>query len=167
MDQIMPRRLSIVLIAAFFAVSSCARHVPKPAGIAPGTPFVSWVFMSGDRDNPDRDFVCQSTPPSECVMPASRPDERVFSDLFFYYHGASGETKYTGSIQIGFLQGSPDAHKVAVNITAKKDGITNMSVLDAVTSTPGTYEVTFDVVGTSVENGRSQPIRDRVPVVVK
>jgi hypothetical protein len=42
-----------------------------------------------------------------------------------------------------------------------------MSVLDAVTSTPGTYDVTFDVVATSVENGRSQPIRDRVPVVVK
>jgi hypothetical protein len=42
-----------------------------------------------------------------------------------------------------------------------------MSVLDVVTSTPGTYDVTFDVVATSVENGRRQPIRDRVPVVVK
>jgi hypothetical protein len=167
MGHIMPGRLSIVLIAGLFAISGCARRVPKPANVAPGTPFVSWVFMSGDRDNPDREFVCQSTPPSECVMPVSSPEDRVFSDLFFYYHGAGGETKYTGSIQIGFLQGSPDAHKVAVNITAKKDGITNMSVLDAVTSTPGTYDVTFDVVATSVENGRSQPIRDRVPVVVK
>jgi hypothetical protein len=167
MGHIMPGRLSIVLIAGFFAISGCARHVPKPAGIAPGTPYVSWVFMSGDRDNPDREFVCQSTPASECMIPVSSPENRVFSDLFFYYHGAGGETKYTGSIQIGFLQGSPDAHKVAVNITAKKDGITNMSVLDVVTSTPGTYDVTFDVVATSVENGRRQPIRDRVPVVVK
>ena len=161
------RCLSIVFLAGFFAVSGCGRRVPKPAGIAPGTPYVSWVFMSGDRDNPDREFVCQSTPASECVMPVSSPENRVYSDLFFYYHGAGGETKYTGSIQIGFLQGSPDAHKVAVNITAKKDGITNMSVLDAITSTPGTFDVTFDVVATSVENGRSQPIRDRVSVVVK
>ena len=38
-----------------FSPSRVARgHVPKPAGIAPGTPYVSWVFMSGDRDNPDR-----------------------------------------------------------------------------------------------------------------
>jgi hypothetical protein len=42
-----------------------------------------------------------------------------------------------------------------------------MSVLDAVTSTPGTYAVTFDVVATSVENGRRQPIRDQVSVLVK
>src|SRR5262245_11405898 len=164
----MPGRiLAIVLIAGCFVVSSCAKRPPAPAGLAPGTPFVSWVFMSGDRDNPDREFVCQSTPPNECVMPVSSTENRVFSDLFFYYHGAAGETKYTGSIQIGFLQGSPDAHKVAVNITAKKGGITNMSVLDAVTSTPGTYDVTFDVLATSVESRKSQPIRDRVPVVVK
>jgi hypothetical protein len=167
MGQIMPGRLSIVLVAALFFLSGCARHVPKPAGIAPGTPFVSWVFMSGDRDNPDRDFVCQSTPLGECIVPVSSPENRVFADLFFYYHGSGGETKYTGSIQIGFLQGSQDAHKVAVNITAKKDGITNMSVLDAVTSAPGTYAVTFDVVATSVENGRKQPIRDQVSVLVK
>jgi hypothetical protein len=164
----MPGRFSpIVLVAGCLIVSSCAKHPPAPAGTAPGTPFVSWVFMSGDRDNPDRDFVCQSTPPGECVMPVSSPDNRIFADLFFYYHGPGGETKYTGSIEIGFLQGSQDAHKVAVNITAKKDGITNMSVLDAVTSTPGTYAVTFAVVATSVENGRSQPIRDQVSVQVK
>jgi hypothetical protein len=176
MRQIMPGRRGVsvasglsrkLLIAAFF-FSTCARHVPPPAGIAPGTPSVSWVFMSGDRDNPDREFVCQSTPPSECVMPVSGPDDRVFSDLHFYFHGAGGETKYTGSIQVGFFQGSPEANRVAVNITAAKDGaITNLSALDTVTSTPGTYAVTFDVVATSVATRKSQPIRDQVAVLVK
>jgi hypothetical protein len=164
----MPGRLSIVLIAGCLALSGCARRVPKPAGIAPGTPYVSWVFMSGDLDNPDREFVCQSTPASECVMPVSSPDNRVFSDLHFYFHGAGGETKYAGSIQVGFFQGSADANRVAVNITATKDGaITNLSALDAVTSTPGTYAVTFDLVATSVAARKSQPIRDQVSVVVK
>jgi hypothetical protein len=164
----MAGHLSFVLIVSCIIVSGCARRVPKPAGIAAGTPFVSWVFMSGDRDNPDREFVCQSTPPGECVMPVSTPDDRVFTDLHFYYHGAGGETKYTGSIQIGFLQGSPEANRVSVNITAPKDGaITNLSVVDAVTSTPGTYTVTFDVVATSVATRKSQPIRDQVSVLVK
>src|SRR5262245_18224186 len=102
-NRTMPGRLlSIVLVAACFVVSSCAKRPLAPAGQALGTPLFAWVFMSGDLDNPDREFVCLSTPVSECVVPASSPENRVFSDLFFYYHGAGGETKYTGSIQIGF-----------------------------------------------------------------
>ena len=102
------RRLPVILVtAAAVLASTCGKRVPGPSGVAPGTPYVSWIIMSGDRDNPDQEFVCQSEPRTECVMPVSRPDAQVFSDVHFYYHGAGAETKYTGSIDVGFFQGSP------------------------------------------------------------
>ena len=60
--------------------------------------------MSGDRENPDRDFVCQSDSPVRCVVPVSRPDEQVFSDVHVYYHGAETDIKYVGAIRIGFFR---------------------------------------------------------------
>ena len=158
----------VATIPALFT-ATCAKHVPEPAGLAPGTPYISWVIMRGDRDNPDQAFVCQSDPRNDCVLPASRPNAPVFSDVHIYYHGAGVETKYTGSIQIGLFQGSADeAHSVQVNTTVRKAGsIVNQSVVDDVTETPGTYALTFAVVATLTDTGKTQPIRDQVPVVVK
>src|SRR5262245_32413638 len=104
------------------------------------------VFMSGDRDTPDRDYVCQSDPRDECIMPASGPDNQVFADRHFYYHGAGAETKYAGSIEIGVFQGSPQTHRSQVNLTVKKsESITNQSVVGIVTNSPGSYAVKFDL----------------------
>ena len=94
---------SLIVLVTVSMFAGCATHVPEPAVSIPGTPHVSWIIMSGDRDNPDREFVCQSEPRTECVVPVSRPDARVFSDVHIYYHGAGAETKYTGSIQVGFF----------------------------------------------------------------
>jgi hypothetical protein len=124
--------------------------------------------MSGDRENPDRNFVCQSDPRNDCLIPASKPDARVFSDVHFYYHGAGSETRYSGAIQIGFFQGSPDAHVIKPDVTVKKiEEIANSSFTDIVSSTPGTYVLTFDLVATVVDAGKTHPIRMEVPVVVK
>jgi hypothetical protein len=124
--------------------------------------------MSGDSDNPDQEFVCQSDPRNDCVLPVSRPDGQVFSDVHFYYHGAGEETKYTGMIDIGFLQGSTAAHTVQANTTVKKaESIMPHSVTGIVTSTPGTYALTFTLDATITDTGKSQPIRERVSAVVK
>jgi hypothetical protein len=158
----------IVATMAALLNSTCAKRVPEPAGVARGTPHISWIIMSGDSDNPDREFVCQSEPRNECVIPVSRPDEQVFSDVHFYYHGAGAETKYTGSIDIGFFQGSPGAHTVQANTTVKKtESIMPHSITGIVTSTPGTYALTFALDATVTETGKSQPIRERVSAVVK
>ena len=159
---------TIVGIIAAVLSSTCGKKVPEPAGGAPpGTPHISWIIMSGDSDNPDREFVCQSNPRNDCVVPVSTPNEQVFSDVHFYYHGAGAETKYTGSIDVGFFQGSPASHKVQPNVTVKKnEAITNQSVMGIVTSTPGTYELAFDLVAVT-DTGKSQPIRERVTAVVK
>jgi hypothetical protein len=165
----MRKRSMMVATVAAVLSSACAKRVPEPPGLAPGTPHVSWIVMRGDRDNPDREFVCQSDRRNDCVVPASRPAAPVFSDVHIYYHGAGVETKYTGSIRIGFFQGSADeTHTVQVNSAVPKTGsIVNQSVTDDVTETPGTYAITFALVATLTDTGKTLPIREEVPVVVK
>jgi hypothetical protein len=124
--------------------------------------------MYGDRDNSDREFSCQSEPRSECVLPASKADEQVYSDLHFYFHGVGGETKYEGTKNLSYLQGTPDSHVSAVNVTAtKNESITNASVSRIVTSTPGTYTVTVSATATVTGTGKKYPIQESFQVVVK
>lgn len=162
------RHESLVMLLVVVMFPGCARRVPEPAVNIPGTPHVSWIIMSGDRDNPDREFVCQSEPRTGCVVPVSRPDAPVFSDVHIYYHGAGAETRYAGSVQIGFFKGSPAPHTLKTDIAVKKtERIGNQSVSNIVTSTPGTYAVEFALAATVAETNRTQPIQEKVPVVVR
>ena len=63
------RARSSVAIALVAAVTSttCAKRVPEPTNVAPGTPHVTWVLMCGDRDNADNEFACQSDPRTEAA----------------------------------------------------------------------------------------------------
>jgi hypothetical protein len=120
--------------------------------------------MYGDRDNPDQQFSCQSEPRNDCVVPASRPDAPVFSTLYIYYHGSGEDTTYTGSFQIGYF----NSHEYPTNITVKKnESIANQSVTGIVTSMPGTYEVAFNLTGVVPDTKKSQPIQDRIRVLVR
>ena len=164
----MRKEALIVLAVTTLFTAACARRVPEPAVSVPGTPHISWIIMSGDRDDPDQEFVCQSDPRNDCVVPVSREDAQVFSDVHIYYHGGGAETKYTGSIQIGFFQGSPESHNIKTDLALQKtESITNQSVSGIVSSTPATYAVTFALVATSTDTKKSQPIREEVRVVVR
>jgi hypothetical protein len=167
-QEIMRTYRVTVVILVVALTSTCAKGVPKPAGVPQGTPHISWVLMYGDRDNADREFACQSDPRTECVLPASKPDAQVFSDIHFYFHGAGAETRYEGTITIGYLQGAPETHTSRTNITVQKNGsITNSSTTGIVTSTPGTYAVSMSVIATVSDTGKTQEIREPIPVVVK
>jgi len=160
--------MRVVIVSAVILIviaPGCARRVPERAGGPKDSPHVGWVIMSGDADNSDRDFVCQSNPRSECVVPVDRPDARVLSHVHLYYHSASAETKYTGSVRIGFFDG---AHELKPNMTVKPgDSPGNHSVSSFVSSKPGTYLMTIAVVATSVPSGAAQEIREQVPVTVR
>jgi hypothetical protein len=160
---------SLILLTVCVGIGAgCGKRVPEPTGLPPGTPHVSWIIMSGDRDEPDRDFICQSDPRNECAIPASKPGAQVFSDLHFYYHGAGAETRYTGTIQIGFFEGAPESHAVHPSVTVKNnESITNQSIVGAVSSKPGTYVIKLDLVATVMDGGKSQAIQTEVPVAVK
>lgn len=96
-------------VCALAALSACGKRVPEPPGMAPGTPHLAWIIMHGDRDNPDAEFACQSTGPTDCVVPASRPDALVFSDVHLYHHGAGSQTTFVGSYELGYFQRSDGA----------------------------------------------------------
>jgi hypothetical protein len=160
-------RVAVVTFAVALT-STCAKPVPEHVGVPPGTPYISWVLMYGDRDNADREFACQSDPRTECVLPASKPDAQVFADIHFYFHGAGPETRYEGSINIGYLQGAPDSHTSRTSITVKKnESITNSSTTGIVASTLGTYAVTISQTATVKDTGTSQPIQESILVAVK
>jgi hypothetical protein len=149
----------------FVFATGCGRRVPARTGGPADAPHVGWVIMSGDRENPDRDFVCQSNPRSECVAPVDRPDARVLTHVHFYYHPAAAETKYSGSIRVGFL-GTP--HDVTPTVTVKPgDSPGNQSVSGFVSSRPGTYTMSLMVVATAVPSGAVTQIRDQVSVTLK
>lgn len=157
-----------VVILAVALTSTCAKRIPGSAGVPPGTPHVSWVLMYGDSDNPDSEFACQSDPRTECVIPASKSDAQVFSDIHFYFHGAGAETRYEGTINIGYWQGALASHTSRTNITVQKSGsITNSSTTGIVTSARGTYPVTVSLAATIKDTGKTTPISETIPVSVQ
>jgi len=159
------RSLKVFGFLLFLVATGCAMRVPQPIGGRTDAPRLGWVIMSGDRDNPDRDFVCQSNPRSECVAPVDRPDSRVLANVHFYYHPAAAETKYTGSIRIGFFD---TAHEIKPNVTVKPgDSPGNQSVSGFVSSKPGAYTMTIAVTATSGPSGAVTQIREEVPVTLK
>lgn len=157
---------AVVGVFSLIAIATgCAKRIPEPVGGHTDSPHVGWVIMSGDADNPDRDFACQSNPRSECGVPVDRPDARVLGHVHVYYHAASTETKYTGSIRIGFFD---EPHEIDPSITVKPgESPGNQSVSDFVSAKPGMYTMSIAVVATSTQTGQTQNIRDQVSVIVR
>ena len=123
--------------------------------------------MYGDRDNPDQEFSCQSVPQMDCVLPASRPDAQVFSDLHLYYHGVGAETRYEGTKSIEYLQVT-GSYTTRSNITVRNDrSITNESVTGIVKSTPGRYSVVLSLTANLKDTRMTAPVRETIEVTVK
>jgi hypothetical protein len=148
--------------------AACGGHVPKPAAGSPGLPDVTWVIMHGDHENPDREFACQSTPRNDCVVPVSAPHSRVFTDVHFYYHGAGTDTAFTGTVTLGFLEGGSASKAFDVKATADRPGtIGRQSITGIVSSSPGTYEVAINVIGTVGGAEQGHTIQETIPVVLR
>ena len=160
----MGAKMFLAVVGILLLTTGCERRVHAPPTGPPGTPRVGWVIMVGDRDNPDREFVCQSDPRSECMMPASRPNDQAFTAVYFYFHSATTDTRYTGTIQIGFLEGSTP-YEVKPNVTVKRGASAAASSISGIVSSkPGNYPMTITV---DAESGSTHLIRDRIPVTVK
>ena len=163
-----PGLSAVVVLGSFFVFAGCGARAPRPITGTPGAPQVGWVIMSGDAENPNHDFVCQSNPRSECVMPVSRADAKTHSAVYFYYHPAAVETRYAGTIQIGFFEGASSSHQMRPDFAVKaKDSAASHSITGIVTSRPGTYEMAIDVAATPTGSGAKQDIREKVQVLVR
>jgi len=160
-------KMAFVATAIAAACGCAGRQPPRPAG-PPGMPRVGWVIMSGDRDTPDHDFVCQSVQQSDCVVPMSRANAQVFAHVYVYYHPAATPTRYTGSVQVGFFEGTGGADTIHPDLSVRPGGSPgNQSVVGIVKSQAGTYSLSIAVVATSTQTGASQEIRDLVNVTVR
>jgi hypothetical protein len=160
-------RQLLACLALIVTIASCAKRIPEPVGVPRGVPHVSWIIMHGDRDNPDAEFACQSTGPRECVLPASRLETRVFTDIHLYFHGAGKETTYLGSYRPEFLNDGDDSHhEFPIRATVKgEEQIGNHSVTGIVTSKPGRYSLRLALDATTVAGSTS--IQEEVLVQVR
>ena len=147
--------------------AACAKRAPEPAGVPSGLPHVSWIIMHGDRDNPDSEFACQSTGPRECVLPASRPGARVFSEVHFYFHGAGAETTYLGTFSADFLNDGDAAHAesaIKASVRGTED-LANHSIIGVVTQTAGRYKLRLALDAQT--QTATTPIAEEVAVEVR
>ena len=51
---VMRARQFVVGAVAAAVTSPCAKRMPEPANVAPGTPHITWVLMYGDRNSAAR-----------------------------------------------------------------------------------------------------------------
>ena len=152
----------IVALRVSLLLAGCGKRVPESTTTPPGIPRVGWVIMTGDRDNPDDDYVCQSGPRTpQCIVAASRPDHQVFADVHFYFHPAAADTKYTGTVEVGFMRrrSSPsECHRESRGQPGATHGV------GLVSSAPGPYTMTISVVA---EGAQRRTIHEQVQVEVQ
>jgi len=156
--------IAAVLMAS---CAACAERIPEPV-VVPTVPHVSWLVAVQTASGQER-TVCQSDPRSECVLPASTADDRTVATVHLYLHPVkSGETKYKGSMRVGFMNGAAaEPHDSKVDSTARPgDTPTNVSVTGIVTTKPGAYTITISLVAT-LASGSPLELRDTIPVTVK
>ena len=94
----MPRYLAFAATSALLA-SRCATHVPEPKP-HPTAPHITWSVAEGYSDKE----VCRSTEPAPCTLTLSdQPPNRRLGVFHVFLHPGATDTKYVGTINIGFL----------------------------------------------------------------
>lgn len=152
------------VLVCLISVSGCAERVPEPVRNSQGTPHISWNIHGGDADSNQKE-LCQSDPRTECNLPASREGAKSLATVHVFFHPAANDTKYTGTIAVGFFD---ERHEITPNATVKRGGApVGQSVTDIVTTKPGTYRLHMSIVATNVATGQASKIEDDITVIVR
>ena len=160
------RLLAAPFVIAALAIvgTSCSHRVPEPVPHPTG-PHLTWSIAIGDRE----DEVCNSTTPTACIIESSRAGRSPTATFHLFMHAAANETRYTGTVQAGFLGGpaaSVQQHRVDLIVKVGSAPV-NFSTTYMV-QPAGTYSVFIDLHAASVSNtGSSLPLKVRIPVTVK
>lgn len=122
--------------------------------------------MHGHDYNPDEEFGCQSNPRSDCAVNASSAAEKTLSEVHVYFHPARTETKYSGTVKIGFFTDSATSSGMKVDATVKPGDVGSHSVIGLVTDKPGRYTMSIDVTATA-QSGIERQIQENVSIDVQ
>lgn len=159
--------LGRVALATCIAVAfGCAKHVPEPVP-HPSTPHITWSIGEGYNDKD----VCKSTEVSSCTLGPSREGgPQRFAVFHVFLHAAEQDTKYTGTMQIGFLAVSATTehrrHPIDRIVPKGSDPVSFSTT--GVVAPPGTYYVDIDLTAVPAAGaGRPLPLKTRVRVDVK
>lgn len=160
------RRTHLLLAAVVLAAAACAKHAPEPTP-HPSTPHITWSISQGYTGETER---CRSTEASSCTLDFSEvAQDRRFGVFHLFLHAAAADTKYKGTLDIGFL-GQPGerehTHLIEREIPRGNDPI-NFSTTGIVRP-PGTYYVEISLMATPLAgSGPGVPIKERIKVDVK
>lgn len=160
------RRTCVLLAPFVLAATACAKHAPEPTP-HPTTPHITWSISEGYTGEKE---LCRSTGASSCTLDMSRvAQDRRFGVFHLFLHAAAADTKYKGTVDIGFL-GQPGerdhTHPFEREISRGNDPI-NFSTTGIVRP-PGTYYVDIALTATPVGgSGPAVPIKERIRVDVK
>ena len=89
-----------VLVLLMFSTASCAKRAPEPTP-HPSTPHMTWSIAEGYASDNE---VCRSTEATSCTLDMSGvAQNRRFADFHVFLHAAGSDTKYAGTVDIGFL----------------------------------------------------------------
>lgn len=160
------RRTSLLLAVSVLAAAGCAKHAPEPSP-HPTTPHITWSISQGYTGEKE---LCRSTEALPCTLDLSRvAQDRRFGVFHLFLHAAATDTKYKGTVDIGFL-GQPGerqhTHPIEREIPRGNAAI-NFSTTGIVRP-PGTYYVEISLTATPLlESGPGVPIKERIKVDVK
>ena len=156
-------RLALCTYAAL--VSGCAARGVAGGTADAGMPRVSWEIRTGALEGDER-FVCGTTKPAPCVIPA-RADRRASrTSVAVFVHPTKQPVSYLGLVRASFIQGS-GKHIGEVNITVPPDASpVGSSILGIVTQQPSDYVLKIALDTTS--DGRAPArIAEDIPVTVR
>ena len=158
------RYVAIAAISTVLA-AGCATHVPEPKP-HPDAPHITWSVAEGSNDKE----VCRSTEPASCTLTLSaEPPNRRLGVFHVFLHAGATDTKYVGTINIGFLaqdSGTQHEHKVD-RVIAHDSGPVNFSSTGIV-KPAGRYYVDVNLTATAADgSGRPLPITAHIRVDVK
>ena len=142
-------------------------RVPEPSPHPQDVPHVSWEIETGTAANKHATVACRSEPRTRCSVPASTIGQQSFATVHVYYHSTPSDTKYAGSVRIGFFGGPDNGHELKPALTVKANSRPiSSAVTDVVTTKPGHYTVRISVIATR-EPGRTQALQDDIEVEVR
>jgi hypothetical protein len=146
----------------FIALSvSCASAGIHPQGDIP----VAWSLGQAAAADRPTSSVCQSSQPQSCVLEHSTAERPQFASFMLHLWGPA-PTKFTGWLLATYLNDpDPRQYRNDVNVTSNGQE-THHSLFSKVTTTPGSYSVTFHLEES--REGTAPKLHDfTVPVAVQ